>query len=212
MTDEADTNGIVIAECKRKETSTADIGAESCLNLSMELTIAAELNSTTDLLLDIDDVLEEIRFHSDEDDTANKSKTQPTTSLVEPPPKTQSNICCLTVNNKVMFVEFKPLMGNHIYDEMVCEARVLKNLNMVSILPNRFFGSKKRIATERDKHFIYLMSEAKTTTAIQTTPLTNSFLEKLLSQKALAIDQHFLKENTHTYISHNISSSTHTLA
>ena len=52
----------------------------------------------------------------------------------------------------------------------------------------------------RDKHFIYLMSEVKTTAPMQTTPLTNSLLEKLLSEKALAIDQYFLKENTHKYI------------
>ena len=140
MTDKAATNGIVIAECKRKDTSTANIVPESSLNLSMELTIAAELDSTSDLLIDIDDVLQDMASLSNEEETANKLKTQPTTSLVEPPPKPQPNICGLTVNNKVMFVEFKPLMGNHIYDEMVCEARVLKNLNMVSILPNRFFG------------------------------------------------------------------------
>ena len=200
LTDEAATNGIIIAECKRKDTSTANIVPESSLNLSVELTIVAELHSTSDLLIDIDDVLQDMASLSNEEETANKLKTQPTTSLVEPPPKPQPNICRLTVNDKVMSVELKPLMGNHIYDEMICEAQVLKNLKMVSMLPNCFFPSKKRFAMLRDKHFIYLMSEAKTTTPMQTTPLTNSLLEKLLSEKALAIDQYFLKENTHKYI------------
>ena len=104
LTDEAATNGIVVAECKRKETSTANNVPGSSLNLSMELDIAAQLNSTCDLLIDIDEVLEDLSSHSVEDNTANKSKTQPT-SLVDPPPKPQSNLCRLTVNNKVMFVD-----------------------------------------------------------------------------------------------------------
>ena len=150
--------------------------------------LSLELDTSVDIFIDIDEVINMCALSDDEEKKADNMK--PTTSRQRP-----------TKPTTILFVLEKEMSVDY---EESCTSELKKKLKMVNIVPNRFFPSKLRTALNRDKHFLYFMT--KNTSTMRAKPLTSLLLDKMLSEKALGIDEPFLKEQN-TYISHNFLSS-----